>query len=122
MDTIKETIELSTSIGLLFAHFYPLELYPGTQLYREYFGENSDTAWYTKIMSDPLPWGEVIYESNELCREKILNCVNKAYEIFYNRDEWCKLAKLSLGDRYGEIAQIVSTWTTDRFALNERRR
>jgi len=55
-DTINNTIEFAISLDLIFAHFYPLELYPGTELFKQLLGTQGHQLWYQKIMSDNLPW------------------------------------------------------------------
>lgn len=118
--TIKDTIDFSTSLGLLFAHFYPLELYQGTALYEEVNAEQDTATWYHKIMSDDLSWGEVIYENEILSRNALLNSVSNAYTAFYSREAWHQLARRMLGKNYVEIANVVSEWSKDRFNLKRK--
>jgi radical SAM superfamily enzyme YgiQ (UPF0313 family) len=118
--TINDTVEFSTSLGLLFAHFYPLELYQGTALYEEVYDEQDTTTWYHKIMSDDLPWGEVIYENEILSRNALLNSVSNAYNTFYSRETWHQLARRMLGKNYVETANVVSEWSKDRFNLKRK--
>ena len=116
--TINDTIEFSTSLGLLFAHFYPLELYQGTALYEDVFGEQDTRTWYHRIISDDLPWGEVIYENEILSRNELLRSVSNAYKAFYSREAWHQQALHMLGQNYTKIADAVLEWSKDRFRLN----
>lgn len=114
-DSIKQTIDFSKSIDLLFAHFYPLELYPGTKIYTDVCGNHGSRWWYDKIMSDDLPWGKIVYEDDILDRQNLLNIISDAYKSFYQRDSWRELAKLSLGDRFPIIEKQIAEWFADRF-------
>jgi anaerobic magnesium-protoporphyrin IX monomethyl ester cyclase len=72
--TIKETVNFSKELGLLYAHYYPLELYPGTPLYQKEY-ENQDREWYAKVMADDWYWGGdhlrkqwfLIFQANRCC-------------------------------------------------------
>lgn len=118
-DTIKDTIDYSTSLGLLFAHFYPLKLYPGTPLYEQTIGSRDKLWWYKEVISSDLPWGEIVYENKSLDRKTLLNSINIAYSAFYNNDNWHKLARRMFGKQYNKVARVVSTWSSDRFNLTQ---
>ena len=114
---IHETIEFSAELGLLFAHYYPLELYPGTPMYRSVFGQEN-SAWFNKIMNDKWPWGEIIYEDNDISAIQLMDLVHSAYRYFYDRDEWRKIAKHHLGRNYEKVQASVKLWQEDRFQLS----
>lgn len=115
-ESIHKTIQFSTQLDLLFAHYYPLELYPGTPMYHSIFGEDK-RAWFDKIMSDKLPWGEVIYEGNNISATQLVDLVHFAYRYFYERYEWKEMAKHHLGENHEKVQMIVKSWQEDRFRL-----
>jgi anaerobic magnesium-protoporphyrin IX monomethyl ester cyclase len=117
VQSARETVAYAGSLPLLFAHFYPLKVYPGTELYHFYFGLSNPRGWYEKIMSDTLPWGEVIYCEPEQQKE-VFEMISWAYSYFYNRQEWRILAKKYLDNNYDEIAKQVSIWAKDRFSFS----
>ena len=116
--TLDDTIEFAISLNLLFAHFYPLELYPGTNLFNRIYPDKGSLWWFQKIISDDLPWGEIIYEDSMINSNTLLEWINKAYDLFYNRNTWQMLAKRLLKDNFLNIAHQVSFWSHDRFNLH----
>lgn len=118
-NSILKTIELASDLGLLFAHFYPLEVYPGTDMYRECFPNDGPLDWYEKIVSDDLPWGELLYENALLTRTDLLAMVNEGYKSFYTRNEWHQMAHQSLGANYSKVANVVKEWCVDRFSIKK---
>jgi len=83
-ETRKETIELineSNRLGLDFAHYNPLFVYPGTPLYSQVF--DSKKTWASMIYNDILPWGEIVFENEHLKCADLLNLVDYAYSEFY---------------------------------------
>lgn len=80
-EDILELIAESTQLGLHFAHYNPLFLYPGTPLYKQVF--DNDRAWADVICNDSLPWGEIVYESATLKCTDLLELVDIAYAEFY---------------------------------------
>lgn len=117
--TIMDTVNYSTSLNLVFAHYYPLEIYPGTPLYSEIYG-NDNKKWYELIMNDHLNWGEILYSQENIGDSKILDMVDIAYNRFYEREEWKELIKKQLGSNYNEKAQmVIQSWVGDRFKLKE---
>lgn len=121
MKTIEETIEFAVSLELLFAHFYPLEVYPGTSLFAQTYPNANPLWWYEQIMRDNLPWGEIIYEGNTLNREELLKCVALAYKKFYQREKWHKIARAQFGKYYKSVAKSVAVWQHDRFRLRGKK-
>lgn len=82
---IISLISKSTELGLDYAHYNPLFLYPGTPLYKSVF--NNDREWAQIILNDTLPLGEIIYENSSLSRFDLLNLVDYAYAEFYKGTE-----------------------------------
>ena len=119
-ETIHETVDFAVSLGLLFAHFYPLEVYPGTALFEQTFPGVDPLWWYEQVMKDDLPWGEIVYEAGSLDRGELLRCVADAYKRFYRRAGWHDQAQSQLGKHYDDIAPVIAIWQDDRFALGDK--
>ena len=114
--SIRETIKFSKELNLLYAHFYPLELYPGTPIYSSVFGQDQ-TIWYHKVVNDRWQWGEIIYEDESISAAQLIDFVHLAYSQFYERKEWKERAKRILGDNYEKIWSVARLWKKDRFRL-----
>jgi anaerobic magnesium-protoporphyrin IX monomethyl ester cyclase len=118
-DSAKKIIDQAIDLGLIFSHFYPLEVYPDTDLYKECFPNDGPLDWYERIMTDDLPWGELVYESPSITRNDLLDLVNTAYRSFYARDQWHNEAQKVLASNYPKVAKIVTQWYTDRLAIGK---
>jgi radical SAM superfamily enzyme YgiQ (UPF0313 family) len=116
INSIKKTVDFSTKLNLLFAHYCPLELYPGTPIYEQLYGNNFD-IWYEKIMNDKYSWGEIIYENKNVPANRLLKEVYQAYQTFYERKEWIKMAKIHFGSSFPKIIKIIKSWKKDRFRI-----
>jgi hypothetical protein len=92
-----------------------MEIYPGTKV----FSQSTVTfpEWLREVLSDELPWGEVIFENNELNTETILRIISEAYTAFYSRTSWDKYAVSTFGENYPYILSNVKKWISDRFSL-----
>lgn len=99
-EDILRIIRESKEMNLDFAHYNPLFIYPGTPVYDEYFGSARATAWVESIMKDSWPWGEVVYETSTIDRNKLMGLIDTAYSWFYE------------GSSYQEEGMV-----TDRFNL-----
>ena len=119
LDSIKSTVEFSKSLPLIFAHFYPLKIYPGTKIFEKLFKDKDPIFWYDVIINDRLPWGEIVVQNDIFDREMLLNEVGKAYFSFYKRPEWEKVAKDTFGNHYDSVAREVSIWASNRFNLKK---
>lgn len=78
---VRGIIESSAKLNLDFAHYNPLFVYPGTPLYAERFVNEQE--WVSYLLKDNWLWGEIVYESADLNREKIVRLAEEAYEHFY---------------------------------------
>lgn len=87
VETINNTIFVASQLGLLFAHFTPLEVYPGTPLYTSMF-KDDDRAWFYLLKNDSLKWNEIIYETKTLSSEKLISIASEAYIQFYSNPGW----------------------------------
>ena len=120
-DLIMKTIEYSKQLSLLFAHYYPLELYPGTVFYQDTYGKNS-RQWYNLILKKDNLACEIIYENKEITKKDLYNYIQYAYSSFYDRKDWLKLAKKQLGKAFDTILPIILNWKCNRlkgFPANE---
>jgi hypothetical protein len=93
---------------LAFAHFYPLEIYPGTRLYEKKFGTDM-RIWLDRIFQESVFTGSLVYE-DILERDVLAELICKAYRIFYGRKEWIALAKRLLGTHFTTVFPIVMAW------------
>lgn len=78
---VRGIIENSAKLNLDFAHYNPLFVYPGTPLYAELF--SNEREWVSHVLKDNWLWGEIVYENADLCKEKIVQLTEDAYEYFY---------------------------------------
>ena len=92
IDTIYSTISASMELGLLFAHFTPLEIYPGTPLYASIYKED-DKMWFYLLKNDNLKWNEIIYENDIISSQKLIELASEAYMKFYLNPVWEKLVR-----------------------------
>lgn len=83
---IKRHIEETLSLGLDFAHYNPLFIYPGTPLYNLKF--SNEREWADYIMNDELPWGEIVYESRDVNKNDLLELIEYAYTQFYKNTSY----------------------------------
>lgn len=113
--TAKSTVDYSLSLALTFAHYYPLEIYPGTPIYDSY--EKGFKGWLEEILSDDLPWGEVVCENDSLNKKAILEIISDAYKRFYSRQDWHDYASTTFECHFTTIFNHVKDWTCDRFGL-----
>jgi len=103
-----ETIEFSKDLGLLFAHFYPMEIYPGTRLYQKKFGSDM-RVWLERILQESTFLCSLVYEDC-LDKKDLADLVCKAYRVFYRRREWIDLATRLLGNHFTDIRSAVLSW------------
>jgi radical SAM superfamily enzyme YgiQ (UPF0313 family) len=107
-DEAMETIEYSKELGLLFAHFYPLEIFPGTRLYTKKFGSDM-RIWLNLIQQDSTFAGSLVYE-DLLRKDDILKLTCIAYKAFYKRKQWADLGKKLLGCHFESVCSTVHSW------------
>jgi len=107
-DEAIETIEFSKRLNLLFAHFHPLEIYPGTKLYQRKFGSDMQT-WLKRTIDEPTFVGSLIYEDC-LNESDLIELIQGAYRTFYRRKGWIKLAKKLLGSHFKDVNSVAYSW------------
>ena len=107
-DEAMQTIDYSKKLGLLFAHFYPLEVYPGTALYGKLFGSDM-RSWLNLINEDSEFGGSLVYEDilKKKDTSKLVCCADSE---FYQRKEWVDIGKKHLGDKFTYVSQLVRSW------------
>jgi radical SAM superfamily enzyme YgiQ (UPF0313 family) len=118
---IDETIAFATNLPLDFAHFYPMEVYPGTQLFNDRYQGQPPTAWAEAIVKDEEDvCGEVIYESDSMAATELLILTQSAYKAFYGRREWHKryVERIAPKLRYDGL-EVVERWCKDRFSVGK---
>lgn len=82
-DDLLSIIEFACSLPLDFAHFNPLAIYPGTQLFNQVFGMG--TPWLALCLDKHLaPRGDLLWRSESVPVELIRESVLLAYERFYS--------------------------------------
>jgi radical SAM superfamily enzyme YgiQ (UPF0313 family) len=116
---VYQLIEFAETLPLDFAHFYPLEVYPGTALFTEYMGNTSPTAWAYAMLQDlDNYWGEIIYETPALDKARLLELTHEAYQRFYARPTWLRrFAATTTPEVYHAGLRVVERWCEDRFHL-----
>lgn len=110
-ETYKEamqTVDFSRDLGLLFAHFYPLEVYPGTRLYEQKYGSDM-RAWLPLVLQDSVFKGSLIFE-DLLERGDLAELTCEAYRAFYRRKNWISLGKRLLGSHFEKVSSRVFSW------------
>lgn len=83
---ILNMIKDSKNMNLDYAHYNPLFIYPGTRIYATVF--HNEHEWVDYILKDELPWGEIVYENENISRKKLLDLVDYAYAYFYKRTDY----------------------------------
>ena len=68
------------------AHFNPLFIYRGTNIYYQRFRGQRD--WLKYILEDSLPWGEIVYENESIDRDTLIELTERAYRTFYAGTEY----------------------------------
>ena len=85
-ERILNEIDASKNLGIDFAHFNPLFIYPGTNIYYQRFRGQRD--WLKYILEDSLPWGEIVYENESIDRDTLIELTERAYRTFYAGTEY----------------------------------
>lgn len=80
-ERILKEIDASKNLELDFAHFNPLFIYPGTNIYHHRFHDPQD--WLNYILEDSLPWGEIVCENESIDRDALIELTERAYRTFY---------------------------------------
>ncbi len=80
---LEDTVAFACSLPLDFAHFNPLAVYPGTQLYDDLFGAGA--PWLNRCL-DPqwAPRGDILWRSDEVPLAMVGDAAERGYERFYD--------------------------------------
>ena len=118
---IETTMAFAKYLNLDFAHFYPLEIYPGTPFFDRVCDRGEPpTAWADRMLKDSKNyWGEILYETKELPSGRLLELTHQAYNEFYNRTEWLdRFAATTSLEVRSTAKAVVERWCQDRFHLS----
>jgi hypothetical protein len=107
---VEQTIEFAVSSGLDFAHFNPLAIYPGTQLFSDVYG--TATNWLDLCLDPTLaPHGDILWTGSRLPMAELVALLADAYRRFYTTDRLTRLAaKLDAGT----VATLADAYTVLR--------
>ena len=94
VESVRELIAASATMNLDEAEYSPLFVYPDTPIYNEIFTD--PRAWLDKVLNSEEPWGEVVYETETLDKNALINLVEEAYQTFADKN--AKLDRIQ--DRY----------------------
>lgn len=112
-ERINELIRFSKELNLMFAHFNPLFLYPGTVLYDKIF-PNQPKYWYEVIRENEDFHGDVLYEDENLNRANISYYISKAYSEFYDK-KWESMAIAKVGANFSIAMEEIHKMKNNRF-------
>jgi anaerobic magnesium-protoporphyrin IX monomethyl ester cyclase len=107
------TVEFACSLPLDFAHFNPLAVYPGTQLYDEVFGVG---APWLSLCLDPewAPRGDILWRGEDLSVYDIVQAIRGAYATFYSDERLASvLTRVPAAERQS-VANAYVLLATDR--------
>ena len=117
VETICNTICAASQLGLLFAHFTPLEVYPGTPMYTSMF-QDDDRVWFYLLKNDSLKWNEIIYETENLSSKELISMASKAYIQFYSDPTWIdRIHRFFSGDKAEQIIKESFEMKKNRYNL-----
>jgi anaerobic magnesium-protoporphyrin IX monomethyl ester cyclase len=112
-DDVEATIAFAEGLDLDFAHFNPLALYPGTELFRRAFPHDAD--WVTLCRDrDLAPFGDILWRSDELPLRTILDAVASAYERFYDARRLARVTARAPADERDHLAQSYAQLGRER--------
>lgn len=110
---IRDLIYFSKNLNLLFAHYNPLFLYPGTILYDNLFPKQPK-KWFEIISKNEDFFGEILYQDKNLNRKEIFNQIQNAYCSFYD-SKWELKARKIFKNNYNYIQGNINKMKIDRF-------
>jgi radical SAM superfamily enzyme YgiQ (UPF0313 family) len=106
LEDVLETIHFAVTLPLTFAHFNPLALYPGTQLFTETYGDLPADSWLRFCLDPDLaPRGDILWRSNDLPLPLILERIAEAYRLFYAEH---RLVKVLLANREPAARNMIT--------------
>ena len=93
-DSVREIIKASADMNLDAAEYSPLFVYPDTPIYDKVFA--SPKSWVDVILLAEEPWGEIVYENDDLDKKTLIALVEEAYRCFYKDN----VESMKVRDRY----------------------
>ncbi len=96
IESVRQLIDASATMNLDEVEYSPLFVYPDTPIYGELF--DNPKAWFTKIINSQEPWGEVVYETDNLDIRTLIDLVDEAYRTFAMKNDKSDLEIVK--DRY----------------------
>ena len=93
-DSVREIIKASADMNLDAAEYSPLFVYPDTPIYDKVF--TSPKSWVDVILLAEEPWGEIVYENDDLDKKTLIALVEEAYRCFYKDN----VESMKVRDRY----------------------
>lgn len=81
VESVRTLIKESADMNLDKVEYSPLFVYPDTPIYKEIFGDPRE--WLEVVLKEEEPWGEVVYESDLLTKNTLIEMVDEAYTFFY---------------------------------------
>lgn len=104
-EAVLQTAKYAKNLKLHFVNFFPLELHPGTPLYRDIYGDSDE--WYQTIIHHKNNSQCLLYENPNFPEMQLKKAVEKAYDIFYDIT-WENRMAVMLGDEYKDIWGVLS--------------
>jgi anaerobic magnesium-protoporphyrin IX monomethyl ester cyclase len=88
---VEQTIDFAVASGLDFAHFNPLAIYPGTQLFSDVYGATSN---WLELCLDPTlaPHGDILWNGPGLPMSGLVTLLTAAYHRFYTTERLSRLS------------------------------
>lgn len=116
---VEKTIAFAKSLDLDFAHFSPLEVYPGTTFFKQLYDDQRATEWAYRILEDDRNYyGTILYETEHLSGSSFLELTRRAYHEFYHRPQWLeRFAATTSPEVWPTAIQVIEQWSEDRFRL-----
>ncbi len=102
---VLQTAKYAKDLGLHFANFFPLELHPGTPLYRKIYSDSDE--WFQTIIHHKNNSQCLLYENSDFPEMQLKKAVEKAYALFYDT-AWENRMEKMLGDEYGDIWSVLT--------------
>jgi hypothetical protein len=111
-EDLEATIDFATGLDLDFAHFNPLALYPGTSLFDQVY---PGADWLELCRDvDLAPFGDILWRSQELPLERVIEAVDSAYDRFYATSRLVNVARRALEGERDAIAAAYERLRLER--------
>lgn len=108
-ETVLETARFSCDLGLHFVNYFPLELHPGTPLYKDIHGDSDE--WFQTIIHQKNHSQCLLYENPKFPELELKKAVDEAYAMFYSKEWEERLGKI-LKEEYEDVWSILKRRNT----------